>query len=959
MSDSTVRARLSRSFEDMPAYNQLTSMVIGWADGLKAGAIPTELELRGMVQNVANMLDFAGDLGHGDRDGVLDSVTRELLTRVNTTQTIGEAVASYYRPWIGDAWADAGRDWEYWNTYKRLLQKQGRPPKMLTTLEEDVKNILELVGDPREEGHWQRRGLVMGDVQSGKTSNFVGLMNMAADAGYRLFVVVGGHTEDLRSQTQDRVDEGFIGRRSIDLDGRNLKGDRLVGVGPLRDRNSIISVTTTETDFVASSRRALQLGDLDNSVSAPVVLVVKKNSSILKNLAAWLKKASNNGVLELPTMFIDDESDYASVNTNKKDQEEATAVNRAIRSILETSQRSTYIGFTATPFANVLTDPSSNGDLFPRHFVYSLYAPNNYSGAKEYFENNKSLHARNQVEDAEGSFPFKHKSTHKVPQLPDSLLEAIDAFIVSCAVTNLRGGIKSTRSMLVNVSRFKGVQRQVHDLVEEHVESIASVVRNVGAAPARDDQAPEAVLRLRDAWAREYADLDYSWEEVFAALPDAAEVIEAELVNGDTAKQRAEGADARARSHSDRGRRYIAVGGAILSRGLTLEGLVVSYFYQRTQLSDTLLQMGRWFGYRDSYKDLVRIWLPLEVMEWFLFTAEALEDIRKDVSRMRRLEMTPEDFGLKIQKHPEALKVTAANKMRHADSAEVNLAFDKLSVETKTAAIHEEAGAANRRALLDLVVACENEMSDPGLPAEKSQVGATSALAYSRVGRLVVEDFFSSFVPGPVDTNFARNSLTGSFVSDYVRSMNHEEGEIWDVVVISGEGSPVDELSPYGKVFANQRNQANLISDSPRPHIKFANSRVASGENLVTAARSLRNGPDSRWADVLLRRQEELLEEAVDTTKKRKLSESEVLQTIDRPILLVYPIQARRPNSDLSIGPEDGVLGLKLAFPALRDELGAIVEGVPNVRYVVNQIWLREAGLDSEDRVMGDEERDE
>lgn len=157
MSDSTVRARLSRSFEDMPAYNQLTSMVIGWADGLKAGAIPTELELRGMVQNVANMLDFAGDLGHGDRDGVLDSVTRELLTRVNTTQTIGEAVASYYRPWIGDAWADAGRDWEYWNTYKRLLQKQGRPPKMLTTLEEDVKNILELVGDPREEGHWQRR----------------------------------------------------------------------------------------------------------------------------------------------------------------------------------------------------------------------------------------------------------------------------------------------------------------------------------------------------------------------------------------------------------------------------------------------------------------------------------------------------------------------------------------------------------------------------------------------------------------------------------------------------------------------------------------------------------------------------------------------------------------------------------------------------------------------------------
>lgn len=949
-----------KRFKDQPGYSELTSLVHAWVDNRVDREAPSEDELRTKVQRLAVVVDDLADVAETDLSDFLDAVTRELLTQVNTTQEIGEAVVSAdYSPWIKDRWAQESSDWSFWSTYKRLLQVEDRPSKMIRTLEDDVKNILDLAGDPTVEGQWHRQGLVMGDVQSGKTSNFIGLMNMAADAGFGLFIVVGGHTEDLRSQTQERVDDGFIGRRSFDIDARNQSHHQPRGVGKIRKRNqSVISGTTVESDFVAGSDRT-QLGDLDSSVTAPVVLVVKKNSRILEKVAAWLKTAAGGGTLSTPLMFIDDESDYASVNTNKVDQAEATAVNRAIRSILDRSERTSYIGFTATPFANVLINPDAEGDLFPHHFVYSLYAPSNYLGAQTYFsDETRDKYARNDLKDAESTFPFRHKSTHVVSEIPKSLERAIDTFIIACAVTDLDSGTRAPRSMLVNVSRYREVQSQVHRLVEEHLSAVVSVIRNMTPESIEGAGGSALVQRLRNRWSTEYSTLKYTWSDIARVLPDAVESIETELVNGDTAKQRAQSAEVRSRSQNDSGRRFIAVGGAILSRGLTLDGLVVSYFYQRTQLSDTLLQMGRWFGYRDAYKDLVRIWLPLEVMDWFLFTADALAEIRRDVSVMRQAHLTPREFGLKIQKHPEALKVTAANKMRHADKATVDLSFDRQSVETTTAAIDQASTSSNRSALRDLLSACEGEVGDAGLPASRQLVGAASHVAYSRIGRLAVEDFFGSFVPGSGDANFARNSEGASFVSEYVRSMDPDLGEYWDVAVMSGQGSTVEVHPEIKKISATRRNKASKV-DASRPYIEFAQRRLASGDNLYDIARNLDNGSVVRWNERLAARSStQSVRSGLATGVNVKLGESDVCAVIDRPILMIYIIESNPPSTDLRpdrayIEAEDSVIGLKLTFPALRKSDGSVREGNKKTQYIVNRVWMQESGLAKEDRVQG------
>lgn len=939
------------SYRENGAYQMLVNMVLAAFDATAAEATPSEEEVWATTKRIASVVPGMEALGERQQEELVEQAVAQLLTQVNTSQEIGEAVALDHVPWIRDAWDDENRHWDYWRTYKRLLQRQARPQKMLRTLEEDVKKILDLAGDPKQTGPFQRRGLVMGDVQSGKTSNFIGLMNMAADAGYRLFIVIGGHTEDLRSQTQERVDDGFIGVRSIETDTRNKARDQLVGVGHLRERTTVMSLTTSETDFVESSRRVFRLGDLETTTErAPIVLVVKKNSKILANLADWLGRATRDEVLSVPMMFIDDESDYASVNTNKKEKEEATAVNRAITRILERSQKTSYVGFTATPFANVLMNPEEEGGLFPKDFIYSLYPPTNYLGAQQYFGEERYKHARNDVHDGEGAFPFKHKSTHVVPELPESLRRAIDTFLVACAITDLDSGVEAARSMLVNVSRFKGVQGQVYRLVEEYVEEIVNVLTNMDPTATAGVNAPLPYIRLKDAWRREYSEGGPSWERVWSVLPNSLEVVETELVNGDTSKERAQAAEIRARSVSKRGRRYIAVGGTILSRGLTLEGLTVSYFYQRTQLSDTLLQMGRWFGYRDSYRELVRIWLPLEVMEWFLFTAETLEEIRRDVSIMRKSEMTPSEFGLKIQKHPEALKVTAANKMRHADQALVDISFDRQSVETKTAAVDPDLTHKNMVALHELIDLCEALGEDPTTPTTEVSSKFEGHRAYKNVDPLAVRDFVETFAAAPGDANFASNEREGSFVSNYVRELNVKTDTLWDVVVVAGTGNKIalggGEFTP--EVTANRRNRVSRVESSV-PHIEFANRRVATGGNLFDVVGRLENGQPSALA---------ALEQGKVPEKGEKNSgpsESAILHVIERPILMIYPIESLPSESDtrpekITIGADHGVLGLKFAFPAIRDGEGRVVERRAGTKYVVNQIWMKESGL-AEDSV--------
>ncbi|MFI7584035.1 Z1 domain-containing protein [Kocuria sp. M1N1S27] len=972
-----------QSYRHHPGYTPLYNQLIAWADNTSD---VTEEMVDKKAPKIAGVVDQLEEFEVTELLEFADKVAQDVKLAIVTKVPIGNEVGNYI-PWLEDRWRSA--EWAYWDAYRRFLLRNKRPFGVVNTLEADVKRILDMVGDPTAEGWWDRRGLVIGDVQSGKTSNYIGLLNMAADAGYRLFIIIGGHTEDLRQQTQERIDEGFLGKSTADADlKRSAAIGKLIGVGEIAPKlDRPIALTGVSQDFSSSSASVVK-GHIDNSFRVPLILVVKKNARILRNLAGWLGDQTKNEKLSLPMLVIDDESDYASVDTSKE-EDDPTAVNKAITDLLDTSARNSYIGFTATPFANVLMDPANAAGLFPKDYVYSLYAPDNYLGALQYFdvEDPSANGVRNDVEDAGKHFPFKHRSSLAVKALPDSLHQALDTFLVANAIRDLDGASPTPRSMLINVSRFKAVQKQVYDLVREYVDATRAVVQeSVPALKGSSGNGNEVVERLHATWQAEYSHLKHSWLDVRAALPEAVRDIEIELVNGDTDKQRKEIERRHQQYGTAKRRRRIAVGGAILSRGLTLDGLMVSYFHQRTQLSDTLLQMGRWFGYRDGYRHLVRLWLPEDVMDWFVFTGRALQDIRDEVVTMKQANLTPKDFGLKVRRHPEALKVTAANKMRHAESATVDVSFYRQTVESISATDATEEVAKNFAAYQEILsnsVALATESNSvtrmfgprPGAEEGKSE---TPHLVFTGVERAVVERFLESFVPGAGDANFAHGdgSEAGSWVSKFAKGIETDQMSSWDVAFMSGQGDAFDAWGDLpeeyrGKISpvvlkASVRN-AMRWHETPTPHFEFANRRVATAGNLeqvVSVANNVDPGRRQEWHTAHARLPE-------GNSKRR--SEKEIMTSMKRPVLMVYRVvtdrtindsrnDAKKNGSlniiDKEVDVDQHILGVKVAFPAHRDGITGEFSTGRSVEYVVNKVWMEKSGLAEEVRASEDEGED-
>lgn len=973
---TTLELDQRQQFRSHPAYKPLFSLLTTWADG--ASDLSEEMIDR-KAPKLAGAVDQLDDMDSAELEEFVARVAYDVKLSVITKAPIGTSVRSDYNPWLEDRWSASSEKWPRWQAYRRHLQNDGRPVNVLSTLETDVKSILDLTGDPNVEGHWERRGLVIGDVQSGKTSNYIGLLNMAADAGYRLFVVIGGHTEDLRAQTQLRVDDGFLGRSTADPDlKRRASIKHVIGVGHYSsaDIPMPMSLTGVSQDFSAGSASTLK-GDISNSLAAPLVLVVKKNAKILKNLAAWLEDVSDQQEqLTLPMLVIDDESDYASVDTSK-DSEEATAVNRAITELLQRSSRNSYVGFTATPFANVLMDPYNAAGLFPKDFVYSLYAPENYMGALEFFdvEEPEANGVRTRIEDAAGCFPFRHKSDHVVPKLPGSLQDAIDTFMLANALRDLDGAETKPRSMLVNVSRFKKVQKQVWALVKSYVDETRRILENTPLEP-EDGFGPNATYeRLHKRWKDEYQHLSHDWPTVRGALANAVRTIEVELVNGDTDADRKD----RDRRHQAQGtagrRRRIAVGGTILSRGITLDGLMTSYFHQRTQLSDTLLQMGRWFGYRDGYRHLLRIWLPEEVMEWFVFTGMALQDVRNEVVTMRNAGLTPSEFGLKVRRHPEALKVTAANKMRNSETETLDVSFYRQTVETVSATDVSSEISSNWSAYGELVGGCMQS----GTPLD-----VTPHRIFKGVDRRVVERFLDIFQPGSGDANFTHGGAgePDSWISKFAKSAEIEGDAGWDVAFMSG--MEVDNEQKYRITDSRQIGDPDpqLLSPTvrnamswaahPSPHFRFGNRRVATAGNLKQVADLAGNLDKDRLRTWVSQTEDE----DGQSLEAQKMPESFVMASMNRPVLMIYRVVTNQSVWDLRhkklhgekeqmhrsidrpVSLEQRLLGVKVAFPAHRDPSGRMVEGKP-VKYVVNKVWLKHAGLSAEDRLETSEPADD
>ena len=709
-------------------------------------------------------------------------------------------------------WLNAARkqNWIYWQRYCEWLELK-LSPVAVDALDQSTDWVLSLLEDPQREGAWDRRGLVVGHVQSGKTSHYTGLINKAADAGYKIIIVLAGLHNNLRAQTQIRLDEGFLGYEtgSATSDTR-----RVIGVGEINSNPNI------HPDF-ATTRS--QKGDFNTKVaqhsgispdSKPLLFVVKKNKTVLTQLLRWTRnhlsktrdqESGRKIVTHLPLLLIDDEADHASVDTGNQifdehghpdPQHEPTAINRLVRQILHTFRRSAYVGYTATPFANIFIHRQGvtieeGHDLFPAAFIINLAAPSNYVGPARVFGlrvgdlREDGLPLIREVTDyatgdgTQGWMPQRHKNGHNPlyqgqDSLPPSLVEAIDAFLLSCAVRQLRGQSREHASMLVHVTRFTVVQKEVARQIEAHKKHIRQrLQRQVDHLSLLD--------RLATLWERDFIPTSAgineditggipvlpSWPAILAILPEIIEDVQVRTING-MAKDALDYVE-----HQETGLKIIAIGGDKLARGLTLEGLSVSYFLRASRMYDTLMQMGRWFGYRPGYLDVCRLYTTGDLIEWFGHIADASEELRQEFDLMVESGGTPDDYGLRVKSHP-VLMVTSPLKMRTARS--MMLSFSGCILET--VALYRDQEPLQRN-----LAATQALLNALGSPDKSSQLGERGFLWKAASYELVME-FLIRYQTHP-----AARKVNGGLLAEFIGSMA-EIGELtsWTVALFHGEG---------------------------------------------------------------------------------------------------------------------------------------------------------------------------
>lgn len=668
--------------------NIANALISGLANMAEA---PTREQVEEKARQIAAIFGYTGDLRN-----IVTEAMISVDTRMGAGVSLVDVTAKH-----DDQWVHKRQDvvWTYAESYGNFLLKEGWPPQMVQSLSDVTTRILGHLQDPLSEGTtWNRRGLVIGHVQSGKTANYTGLIARAADAGYKFIIVVAGIHNNLRKQTQQRIDEAFIGRSSDPENRCNI------GVGLVSGYPHPATLTNINEDF--NKNTAEKSGWKINDFSKPIILVIKKNVTTLTALHKWLKELNAEGdgrISDVPMLLIDDEADNASINTNKDDLD-PTRTNAMIRRILGLFAKSCYVGYTATPFANIFINPDAYGDdvreeLFPRDFIYCLDAPTTYFGAEKVFlDEAASQSIVKPINDCEDFIPYAHKREYPVPELPPSLYRALDEFIVARAIRNLRGQIGKHCSMMVNVSRFVPVQKAVRDFLSLREKKIREAVLANYAMPEEVSSRNAYMQGLKHAFDAEYANAGFTWAEVKTALSGVFEHLHLYVINSksdevlDYARYAKEGV----------GLTAVAVGGLSLSRGLTIEGLTVSYMYRNTKMYDTLMQMGRWFGYRPGFEDLCRVHLSHDSINWYSHIADAAEELVQQVKRMRRDGLSPRQFGLYVMAHPDSpLLITAANKMRSGEKVKFKQNFSGRMLESYIVCTDPEVNAHNFKVVED------------------------------------------------------------------------------------------------------------------------------------------------------------------------------------------------------------------------------------------------------------------
>lgn len=891
------------------------------------GSVVTEEMLNANLHLLATM--FGKNLEPEDLTGIAGRIQKAMGVRMHRGDVL---TAEGHEPWVTQQRGQI--EWRRWTAYQDwLVNVQGISPRVVKDMGVLTDDILDLVGDPQREGPWNRVGQVLGDVQSGKTSTYLGLFNKAIDAGYRLIIVLGGHTEHLRRQTQKRVDEGVVGmtkRMPGSKVGTDASPDLKVGIGVhnLDLVGKVASRTSVWSDFSSATQKTTNI-PLGQSPDQTFIFVVKKNKAILQSLLAeFEEQAGPNGKLELPMILLDDESDYASVNT--KDEDNPTVINDLIRKLLKKFDRSSYAGFSATPFANIFIDSDVDDDLFPKDYIYALQAPSNYVGAHTVFGASEDQPGDQVVEltDAEEFFPPKHKASWAVPGIPESLSEAIRAYLIANAIRDIRGDRDERRSMLVNVSRFINVQDQVFTYVTAELTRLQNTI-GLHAKTYAAGQANKVFDVLKATFNKHYPDAGVTWTQVLAALPAAVIDVNPTVVNSSLDKKLA--AEPSAQRQLDR---QIVVGGDVLSRGLTLDGLIVSYFYRHATATDTLLQMARWFGYREGYQDLCRVWITPEQADNFAYIDRSIKELRADLVSMHNDGYTPFDFGVAVRKHPGAMLITARNKMKSATEWKVRVSYSGRSPETTKLSSRASHVKRNYGALNDLIESLDNAGTASYIPREK-----TLSHRWSNVDRVFVADFLQDF------TAHARDFQFTPALERHVRSGSRHD--LWDVVVMAGTGKPKEGKT--GKIQPRRETiKGKTITLNQRTIQVDDDSYAVAGSSRRLGGRS-----DFR----LVAEPETVSEMERQYAAKHETAnppEDHYIRLLERPVLFIYGMDPEMidtkdsgPQKPIHKKPQEPVVAIKLAFPYASDDPSDETE---DIEYMITKSMLR--------KMMGPEDLD-
>lgn len=823
----------------------------------------------------------------------------------------------------------------FFDRYKLYLSNEGFEQKVIDNIELSCERILARCANPKTTALTEKKkGLVVGDVQSGKTANYLGLINMAYDYGYRIVILLAGTTNSLREQTQKRTDSGVIGAKS-DTIGNSIE---FLGVGLNTNEHYAVPFTNQVNDFKRFMQRNLNVAIAD--INKPVVLVVKKTKSVLESVAERLQsELSEKGLDCRSILIIDDEADNASITT-AKDPTKPTAINRCIRDIFNKFPIASYVGYTATPFANIFINPNDDEsylDLFPTDFIAQLHAPSTYFGGRLVFPNGdtRSKYVRLISESEPNFLPVVHDKYVPYPAMADSLKEAIHSFLICNVIRTIRGHGLKHRSMMINITRYNDPQSLVWERVTEYLETLKNAIEQLSDMPVEDfckNRYCRALFELYrdDSFFREIREGSddgstepIAWEQIQSGLYDEIKKFLVVVINSRNgqmnnidpsgSKKRFDYDDKK-----DEGARVIAIGGMVLSRGLTLEGLMTSYYSRNAGAYDTLLQMCRWFGYRPKYMDLCRIYLSQASIDQFDAVLTATEDLKEQFSEMQLRDKKPIDFGLMIKECPDTLDttllITSRNKMRGTEVFVRSLNYSGVYADTSKMSKN---AVVNRRNIEAFRHFCSNVTF-----AQDHRYYMAHGVSQHYIAQLFRE----------INVPIENRKFNTSGLAEYIEES--DRFPVWDVVIANGNAKdrePFMGVTPVERSF-HMRNENDLI------RIGGSNNRVLD-PGLLNAGLWYREG--------------------------EALSAKEYLKRRTTPILIIFPIDLNCKNENDTADESEWKQSTKAGLG--EDVLLAFAYGFPGsdskvmVKYRANKVMIDQltAGIEMDDEDEGVDDTDD